>query len=109
MCAALTALLVLGAALSALWIGLPLVLFALAACARLAEIERRQANRLLDAHIAPLARPPHHEGTLWRRAISSLTDRDNWRDAGAGGDQAAGRRRSASPPGSSRSRSRRGC
>ncbi len=78
-CAALAALLVLGAALSALWIGLPLVLFALAACARLAEIERRQANRLLDAHIAPLAPPPHHDGTLWRRAISSLTDRANWR------------------------------
>ena len=54
LCALTTALLVLGAALGAIWIGLPLVLFAVAACARLAEIERRQANRLLDAHIAPL-------------------------------------------------------
>ena len=45
----------------------------------MAEIERRQANRLLGAHIAPLAPPPHHDGTLWRRAISSLTDRANWR------------------------------
>ena len=78
-CAALAAVLLLGAALSAVWIGLPLVLFALAACSRLAEIERRQANRLLDAHIAPLAPPPHHAGTLWRRAISALTDRGNWR------------------------------
>ena len=46
---------------------------------RLAEIERRQANRLLDAHIAPLIPPTHHEGTLWRRAIDTLGDRDNWR------------------------------
>ncbi len=79
LCAAVAAVLVLGAALSVLWIGLPIVLVALAACARLAEIERRQANRLLDAHIPPLVRPEHHEGTLWRRAIGSLTDRDNWR------------------------------
>ena len=78
-CAAVTALLVLGAALSAIWIGLPIVLLALAACARLAEIERRQANRLLAAHIAPRGPAPHHEGTLWRRAISGLTDRENWR------------------------------
>ena len=69
----------LGAALSAIWIGLPIVLFAVAASGRLAEIERRQANRLLDAHIAPLIPPTHHEGTLWRRAIDTLGDRDNWR------------------------------
>ena len=62
-------MLVLGAALSAIWIGLPLVLAAVAVCARLAEVERRQANRLLDAHIPPLPAPTHHEGTLWRRAL----------------------------------------
>ena len=56
-CAVAAALLVLGAALGAVWVGLPIVLFAVAACARLAEMERRQANRLLDAHIAPLPRP----------------------------------------------------
>ena len=61
-CAVAAALLVLGAALSAIWIGLPIVLFAVAACARLAEIERRQANRLLDAHIAPLAPPARAHG-----------------------------------------------
>ena len=78
-CAATAALLVLGAALGAVWIGLPIVLFAVAACRRLAEIERRQANRLLDAHIAPLARPAERTGTLWRRAIAALTDRAGWR------------------------------
>jgi signal transduction histidine kinase len=78
-CAAAAVLLVLGAALSAIWIGLPVVLFTVAGCARLAELERRQANRLLDAHIPPLTPPAHHEGTLWRRAIATLTDRDNWR------------------------------
>ena len=78
-CAAAAVLLVLGAALSAIWIGLPVVLFTVAGCARLAELERRQANRLLDAHIPPLTPPAHHEGTLWRRAIATLSDRDNWR------------------------------
>jgi signal transduction histidine kinase len=77
--AAAAALLLLGAALGAAWIGLPLVLAAVGACARLAEIERRQANRMLDAHIPPLARPKHHTGTLWRRAIAALSDRQNWR------------------------------
>ena len=78
-CAVTAALLLLGAALGAIWIGLPILLFAVAACARLAEFERRQANRLLNAHIAPLHPPVHHEGTLFRRAIAALTDRDNWR------------------------------
>ncbi len=78
-CALTTAVLVLGAALSAIWIGLPLVLAAVAVCARLAEVERRQANRLLDAHIPPLPAPTQHEGTLWRRALASLTDREGWR------------------------------
>ena len=69
-CALTTAVLVLGAALSAIWIGLPLVLAAVAVCARLAEVERRQANRLLDAHIPPLPAPTQHDGTLWRRALA---------------------------------------
>ena len=55
------------------------MLAAVAVCARLAEVERRQANRLLDAHIPPLPAPTHHEGTLWRRALASLTDREGWR------------------------------
>ena len=79
LCALTTAVLVLGAALGAIWIGLPLVVAAVAICARLAEVERRQANRLLDAHIPPLPTPTHHDGTLWRRALASLTDRERWR------------------------------
>jgi len=78
-CALTFAALALGAALSALWIGLPLVLAAVSLCSRLAEVERRQANRLLNAHIAPLPAPTQHEGTLWRRALASLTDREGWR------------------------------
>ena len=78
-CAAVVLLLLLGAALSAVWIGLPLVLFAVAACARLAEVERRQANRLLDAHIPPLPPRQQHDGSMWRRAIATLSDRENWR------------------------------
>jgi signal transduction histidine kinase len=78
-CALTIVLLALGAALSAIWLGLPLVLAAVAICARLAEVERRQANRLLDAHIAPLPPPTQHEGSLGRRALASLTDREGWR------------------------------
>ncbi len=78
-CALTTAMLVLGAALGALWIGLPLVLAVVTVCSRLAELERRQANRLLDAHIPPLPAPVPHTGTLWRRALASLTDREGWR------------------------------
>jgi signal transduction histidine kinase len=78
-CAVTAAVLILGAALSVLWIGLPLVLGAVAACSRLAEFERRQANRLLDAHIPPLPAPTHHSGTPWRRAIAVLSDRTGWR------------------------------
>ena len=66
--------LLLGAVLSLVWIGLPL----LAAVARLvwqlAEGERRQANRLLDAHLPPVPRPPRDAvleatratGQFWR-------------------------------------------
>jgi signal transduction histidine kinase len=78
-CALTAVALVLGAALSAIWIGLPLVLAAVAVCARLAELERRQANRLLGAHIPPLPAPAQRTRTMWRRALDSLTDREGWR------------------------------
>jgi signal transduction histidine kinase len=79
LCALTAVLLVLGAALGAIWVGLPVVVAVVAACSRLAEIERRQANRLLNAHIPPLPAPTQYEGTMWRRALASLTDRDGWR------------------------------
>jgi signal transduction histidine kinase len=69
------AALVLGIVLSLLWIGLPLVLAALAACQTLAEVHRRQANRLLGAHLPPLPTPERRGGTLWRRTLHALSDR----------------------------------
>src|SRR5215212_944802 len=69
------AALVLGVVLSVVWIGLPLVLAALAACQTLAEVHRRQANRLLGAHLPPLPTPERRGGTLWRRTLHALSDR----------------------------------
>ena len=65
----------LGIVLSVVWIGLPLVLAALAACQTLAETHRRQANRLLSAHLPPLPVPERRGETLWRRALHALSDR----------------------------------
>ena len=69
------AALVLGIVLSLVWIGLPLVLAALAACQTLAETHRRQANRLLSAHLPPLPVPERRGETLWRRTLNALSDR----------------------------------
>ena len=67
--------LVLGIVLSVVWIGLPLVIAALAACQALAEVHRRQANRLLAAHLPPLPAPERRGATLWRRSLNALSDR----------------------------------
>jgi signal transduction histidine kinase len=74
--------LALGILLSLIWIGLPLVIGALAACQALAEAHRRQANRLLSAHLAPLPQPERRGETLWRRSLSALSDRRRWRIVG---------------------------
>jgi len=55
--------LLLGALLSVVWIGLPLLTGVFALAWRLAERERRQANRQLDAHI-PAVRRPRREDRL---------------------------------------------
>jgi len=73
------AALVLGIVLSLIWIGLPLVMAALAACQALAETHRRQANRLLGAHLPPLPAPERRGDTLWQRCRNALTDRRRWR------------------------------
>jgi signal transduction histidine kinase len=70
-----------GAILSPLWVGLPLVLAAMAAFQWLADAQRRQANRLLGAHIASLDRPEAGSGSLWRRALTAVTDRRRIRAA----------------------------
>jgi hypothetical protein len=76
------AALVLGIVLSLVWIGLPLVLAALAACQLLAETHRRQANRLLGAHLPPLDVPERRGDSLWRRTLYALTDRRRLRGVG---------------------------
>ena len=71
--------LALGALLSVVSIGVPLLLGAVAACRRIAELDRRTANRLLAAHIAALPPPPRHSGGPWRLARETLSDRQLWR------------------------------
>ena len=50
--------LILGAILSPAWVGLPLMAKVARLAWNLAEGERRQANRLLEAHLPPVPRPP---------------------------------------------------
>jgi signal transduction histidine kinase len=76
------AALVLGVLLSVVWIGLPLVLASLAACQTLAETHRRQANRLLSAHLPPLPTPERRDESLWRRSLHALSDRRRLRVVG---------------------------
>jgi hypothetical protein len=68
--------LLLGAVLSIVWIGLPL----LAAVARLvwqlAEGERRIANRWLDAHLPPVPRAPRGD---WHNVLEATGHRPFWR------------------------------
>jgi signal transduction histidine kinase len=74
------ALVVVGALLSLVWIGLPLLLFALRLSRRLADVDRRQANRLLDAHLPPLGhRRLSSTDASWQRAVDALNDREQLR------------------------------
>jgi signal transduction histidine kinase len=66
--------LAVGAVLSMLGIGFPVLLFAVSACRRIAEFDRRAANRLLDAHISPLPRRARVAGGAWRRSRAVLAD-----------------------------------
>ncbi len=73
--------LLLGAALSAVGIGLPLLLAASACCRALVRADRRAANRWLDARIPPvLGRRLRSHGWL-RQALDLLSDRQQWRYA----------------------------
>jgi signal transduction histidine kinase len=71
--------LVLGAALSVAWIGLPLLLGAAAACRRLVSLDRRAANRFLGTHIPPVPGGVSTAGNPWRRSLDVLSDRVLWR------------------------------
>ena len=72
--------LALGVLLAPLWIGLPLLAGTARLTWRLAEGERRQANRLLASHIPPVPPPPPGRGvreqlgnrTYWRIAAMLL-------------------------------------
>jgi signal transduction histidine kinase len=67
--------LVIGAALSLIWIGLPLLLGAAAACRWLVRLDRRAANRFLDMHIPPVPGAAPTSGGPWRRSLDVLSDR----------------------------------
>jgi signal transduction histidine kinase len=62
----------LGAALTVIRIGLPLLLGAAAACRWLLRADRRAANRFLGMQIPPL---PGTSGSPWRRSLAVLSDR----------------------------------
>jgi signal transduction histidine kinase len=66
-------------ALASLAGGVALLTLAIAGARRLAELDRRAANRLLDAHISPLPPRPRVAGSAWRRARLALSDRQLWR------------------------------
>ncbi len=68
--------LLVGAVLSLVWIGLPLLAAVVRLTWRLAEGERRQANRLLDAHLPPVPRAPRGD---WRQALEALRQGVFWR------------------------------
>jgi signal transduction histidine kinase len=68
--------LLLGAVLSLIWIGLPLMAAVTRLTWQLAEGERRQANRLLDAHLPPVPRPPHGD---WRQVLEATGHAPFWR------------------------------
>jgi signal transduction histidine kinase len=71
--------LMVGAALSVIAIGLPILIPAAALCRWLVALDRRAANRFLDAHIAPLPAPEQARGGPWRRSLEILSDRTLWR------------------------------
>ncbi|HEY3190528.1 MAG TPA: sensor domain-containing protein, partial [Solirubrobacteraceae bacterium] len=73
------AVLMAGAVLSLVWIGLPILLAGFAVVRRLADLDRSQANRLLDAHLGPLAHRPARGDTAGRRVLDTLSDRETWR------------------------------
>ena len=69
----------LSAALTLAGIGVPLLIGAIGACRRLAELDRRAANRLLGAHIAPLPPRARVAGSAFARSRAALADRQLWR------------------------------
>jgi signal transduction histidine kinase len=65
----------LGAALSVIRVGLPLLLGSASACRWLLRADRRAANRFLGMQIPPLPAAPRTSGSPWRRSLAVLSDR----------------------------------
>jgi signal transduction histidine kinase len=74
--------LLLGLLLSPVWVGLPLLAGTGRLALRLAERERRQANRLLDAHLPPVPVPPGKRKLSWRRLMEESEGAAFWRVVG---------------------------
>jgi signal transduction histidine kinase len=72
-------LLMIGAALSLIGVGLPILLAGTGACRALLRVDRRIANRLLHTQIPPLPPAPRLHGSPWRRSLTTLSDRALWR------------------------------
>jgi signal transduction histidine kinase len=73
------AALALGAALSVVGIGLPLLLASAAVCRRLVRLDRRAANHFLQTQIPALPSGVRTTGSPWRRSLDVLSDRTLWR------------------------------
>ena len=71
--------LVLGAVLSVVGVGLPMLLGGARVGRWLAQADRWAANRLLRTHLPPLPAAPALRGSPWRRALDTLSDRQLWR------------------------------
>ena len=69
----------LGAALSVIRIGLPVLLVAAGACRWILSTDRRAANRFLGTHIPPVPGALPTVGNPWRRSLDVLSDRVLWR------------------------------
>jgi signal transduction histidine kinase len=74
--------LLLGLLLSPVWVGLPLLAGTGRLALRLAERERRQANRLLDAHLPPVPVPRGRRRLTWRRLMEESEGAAFWRVVG---------------------------
>src|SRR4051812_50072058 len=68
-------LLLVGAALSVIGIGLPLVVVAAVVCRRLVRLDRRAANHFLDAHVPPIPSSGPPTGPIWRPGTHVLAHR----------------------------------
>ena len=75
------AALILGAALSVIGIGLPVLVAAADFCRALERLDRRAANRWLGTQVPPIPSRVRGTGGAFRRSLYLLSDRSLWRTA----------------------------